>query len=169
MTLYYAMTIENVHSRDRMQRIETLAREIWQEHYTPIIGRAQVAYMLETFQSTEAMMRQIGEGYLYYLMANEGEAIGYMAVQPKEGLLFMSKFYLKASHRGRGHGRTALAFLTTLAAENRLQKIALTVNKHNVLALKAYEKLGFVNVGAVVQEIGKGFVMDDYRMERYLS
>ena len=162
------MTIENVHSRNRIQHIEKLAREIWQEHYTPIIGEAQVAYMLETFQSTEAMMRQLGEGYRYYLLKDEGEDIGYMAVQPREGLLFVSKFYLKASHRGRGYGRAALAFMTTLAAENSLQKIALTVNKHNAIALKAYEKLGFVNVGPVVQEIGSGFVMDDYRMERCL-
>jgi ribosomal protein S18 acetylase RimI-like enzyme len=162
------MTIEHVHSRDRMQRVEALAREIWQEHYTPIIGRAQVAYMLETFQSTEVMMRQLDEGYLYYLLTHEGEEIGYMAVQPGEGLLFMSKFYLNASHRGRGYGRAALAFLTTLAAENRLQKIALTVNRNNTLALKAYEKLGFVNVGPVVQEIGNGFVMDDYKMEKCL-
>jgi ribosomal protein S18 acetylase RimI-like enzyme len=162
------MTIENVHSRDRMQRIETLAFEIWQEHYTPIIGRAQVAYMLETFQSTEAMMRQLEEGFRYYLMAHGGEEIGYMAVQPGEGLLFMSKFYLKASHRGRGHGKTALAFLTGLAAAKGLTSITLTVNKHNALALKAYEKLGFVNVGSVVQEIGNGFVMDDYKMEKTL-
>ncbi len=162
------MTIEKIDTPQQMQRVEALAREIWQEHYTPIIGGAQVAYMLETFQSTEAMMRQLGEGYLYYLLKDEDEAVGYMAVQPREELLFMSKFYLKATHRSRGHGRSALAFLTTLAAEKKLQKIALTVNKHNAIALKAYEKLGFVNVGSVVQEIGKGFVMDDYRMERCL-
>lgn len=162
------MTIENVYTPEQMQRIEALAREIWQEHYTPIIGQAQVDYMLETFQTAAAMLRQLGEGYLYYLLKDDGEAVGYMAVQPREELLFMSKFYLKATHRGQGHGRSALAFLTTLAAGKKLQKIALTVNKNNTLALKAYEKLGFVNVGAVVQEIGRGFVMDDYKMERCL-
>jgi ribosomal protein S18 acetylase RimI-like enzyme len=162
------MTIENVHTPEQMQRVEALAREIWQEHYTPIIGQDQVDYMLEAFQSTEAMLQQLGEGYRYYLLKDEGEAVGYMAVRPESERLFLSKFYLKAPHRGRGHGRAALAFLTTLAAENRLKKIALTVNRNNTLALKAYEKLGFVNAGAVVQEIGRGFVMDDYRMERCL-
>ena len=163
------MTIENVHTRQQMQRVEALAREIWQEHYTPIIGQAQVDYMLETFQSTAAMLRQLGEGYLYYLLEDEGEAVGYMAVKPESERLFLSKFYVRASHRGRGYARSTLTFLTGLATEKGLKKITLTVNRHNALALKAYEKLGFVNVGVVVQEIGNGFVMDDYTMEKRLS
>jgi ribosomal protein S18 acetylase RimI-like enzyme len=42
----------------------------------------------------------------------------------------------------------------------------LTVNKNNVNAIKAYEKMGFRNVGSLVQDIGDGFVMDDYAMEK---
>jgi diphthamide synthase (EF-2-diphthine--ammonia ligase) len=34
--------------------VESLAKEIWIEHYTPIIGRPQVDYMLENFQSSQA-------------------------------------------------------------------------------------------------------------------
>ncbi|WP_345975818.1 GNAT family N-acetyltransferase [Sulfurimonas sp. HSL3-7] len=162
------MTIEKIDTPQQMQRVEALAREIWQEHYTPIIGQAQVEYMLETFQTAAAMLRQLGEGYRYYLLKDDGEAVGYMAVRPESGQLFLSKFYVKAARRGRGYGRAALAFLTTLAAEQKLQKIVLTVNRNNTLALKAYAKLGFVNVGEVVQEIGKGFVMDDYKMEKRL-
>jgi hypothetical protein len=29
-----------------------------------------------------------------------------------------------------------------------------------------YEKIGFKNVGSLVQDIGSGFVMDDYKMEK---
>jgi RimJ/RimL family protein N-acetyltransferase len=49
-----------------------------------------------------------------------------------------------------------------------LNKIALTVNKNNVNSIKAYEKMGFKNVGSVVQDIGSGYVMDDYKMEKTL-
>ncbi len=42
----------------------------------------------------------------------------------------------------------------------------LTVNKNNVRAINAYEKIGFKNLGSVIQEIGHGFVMDDYKMEK---
>jgi diamine N-acetyltransferase len=44
----------------------------------------------------------------------------------------------------------------------------LTVNKNNTGAISVYEKIGFRNVGSLVQDIGSGFVMDDYAMEKTL-
>jgi hypothetical protein len=45
----------------------------------------------------------------------------------------------------------------------------LTVNKYNELAKRAYLAKGFVIVDATVQDIGHGFVMDDYIMEKALG
>jgi ribosomal protein S18 acetylase RimI-like enzyme len=160
------MTVEPIETLERMQLAATLAHAIWHEHYTPIIGRPQVVYMLETFQTAEAMMRQLAEGYRYYLLLERGEAFGYMAVQPRGEALFLSKLYVKASHRSQGHAKAALGFLAALATETGANKIELTVNKNNTLALNAYAKLGFLLSGEVVQAIGGGFVMDDYRMEK---
>ena len=42
----------------------------------------------------------------------------------------------------------------------------LAVNKNNATAIAAYLKHGFRIADAVVKEIGGGFVMDDYIMER---
>ena len=39
-----------------------LAREIWTEYYTPILGKDQVAYMLDNFQSAEAIKKTVGDG-----------------------------------------------------------------------------------------------------------
>jgi len=39
--------------------IAGLASHIWIEHYTPILGPQQVAYMLEKFQSALAIREQI--------------------------------------------------------------------------------------------------------------
>ena len=44
------------------------AEEVWQEYYTPLIGEAQVSYMVENFQSPSAISKQIEEGYTYYLL-----------------------------------------------------------------------------------------------------
>ena len=44
-----------------------LAAEIWREHYTPLLGPAQVAYMVDKFQSEAAIRRQLEqEHYRYY-------------------------------------------------------------------------------------------------------
>ncbi len=146
--------------------VENLAREIWTEHYNPIIGSEQVEYMLERFQSGEAILQQITLGILYFLITADEEVVGYIAVHPKSDELFLSKIYVRSDQRGRGYGKKAVQFAETLAHARRLNKIVLTVNKNNVDSIRAYEKMGFKNTGSLVQDIGNGFVMDDYKMEK---
>lgn len=157
-------------SQQQILSVEALAREIWTEHYTPIIGRDQVEYMLGEFQSDKAISAQIKtEGYRYFLMEAKGRYIGYMAVQPRGEELFLSKIYVEASRRGKGFGKRAIQFLENLASTLHLRKISLTVNKNNMKSIKAYEKMGFNNLGPVVQDIGNGFIMDDFKMEKIVS
>ena len=155
-----------VSTDNHIEIVESLAREIWTEYYVPIIGSEQVHYMLDRFQSRRAISEQLRTGVLYFLMKKDNEFIGYIAVQPRGVELFLSKIYVKASRRAGGFGKKAVQFAETLAEERGLRKIVLTVNKNNVNAIKAYEKIGFVNVGSLVQDIGNGFVMDDYKMEK---
>jgi len=46
-----------------------------------------------------------------------------------------------------------------------LTRLWLTINKRNPV-LQIYERLGFVRTAAIVMDIGGGFVMDDFRMEK---
>ncbi len=162
------VTFVRVRAAKRMGDTAALAREIWTEHYVPIIGRLQVEYMLERFQTADAIAAQLKEGYSYFLIRRSAQDIGYIAVTPaKDGnVLFLSKFYVRARERGRGYGKKALRFIEDFARRGGFPKIALTVNKNNSAAIRAYEKMGFVNAGAVVQDIGGGFFMDDYKMEK---
>jgi ribosomal protein S18 acetylase RimI-like enzyme len=160
------MNVIEVFTETQIKIVEALARAIWTEHYRPIIGKGQVEYMLGRFQSREAISAQIAGGVSYYLMQENGKFVGYLAVQHKGAELFLSKIYVLGPLRGKGHGRKAIRFVETLAREQGLPKIVLTVNKNNVNAIKAYERWGFRNVGSLVQDIGSGFVMDDYKMEK---
>jgi GNAT superfamily N-acetyltransferase len=146
-----------------------LAHEIWYEYYVPLIGRAQVDYMVSKFQSSGAMAGQMREGYEYYLAERDGRPIGYCAVQPQpaESSLFLSKLYLLRDARGAGTGRVCMEFIEQLARRRGLTLLWLTVNKGNP-AVKAYERLGFRIAADLVMDIGAGFVMDDYRMEKSL-
>jgi ribosomal protein S18 acetylase RimI-like enzyme len=122
--------------------------------------------MLTRFQSKQAVKEQIASGALYFMIEEGHSFIGYLAVQPREEELFLSKIYLKSSHRARGYGKKSVQFAETLARERGLRKIVLTVNKNNTGAISAYEKIGFRNVGSLVQNIGSSFIMDDYAMEK---
>lgn len=144
-----------------------LGREIWEEHYTSILGPEQVAYMVREFQSEPAVLHQMREEqYVYWFFTVDGARAGYLGVQPKEnGSLYLSKLYIAKRFRGLGLSRLALNFLMGWCAARGLSKIWLTVNKYNDGSIAAYEALGMKRVRDQVADIGGGFVMDDYVYE----
>lgn len=160
-----------VHSPEDIAAVERLAREIWQDHYLPIIGRRQVDYMLERFQSAKAIAEQIRAGQEYFLAREPGRDIGYLAIQPDmDGAdMKISKIYVRKPARGLGVGKAMLAFAEDLCRQRGIVRLWLTVNRDNAGSIAWYERMGFRNTGPVVQDIGGGFVMDDFRFEKNLG
>ncbi|MGX5173410.1 GNAT family N-acetyltransferase [Aliikangiella sp. IMCC44653] len=160
------LKIEKARPQDSA-RIAMLAKPIWQEHYTPIIGAKQVNYMLEKFQSEEAIAAQINQNFAYYLVSYENQAAGYFATQKRDAHLFISKFYLLSVFRGLGLGKKMMRYVENLAQQQDCSHLELTVNKFNP-AYQIYLKLNFVVKEAIQIDIGNGFIMDDYRMLKSL-
>ena len=88
-------------------------------------------------------------------------------MQPEEGKLFLSKLYLRREARGQGLSRGITAFLEGFAAAGGLSAVWLTVNRQNP-SVEIYKKLGFAVIREQVADIGGGYVMDDYIMEKAL-
>jgi ribosomal protein S18 acetylase RimI-like enzyme len=155
----------------QIQTVANLARDIWTEHYTPIIGRAQVDYMLERFQSVAAITSQLAHGCHYVLIHHAGVAGGYLAFipEPETRSLMISKIYVRSATRSLGLGCRLMAYAEEQARQRQLATLWLTVNKHNTASIAWYRKRGFTEVRELVQEIGGGFVMDDYRMEKRVA
>lgn len=158
------MEVNPVITDNHFRKVETLAREIWEEHYIPIIGEAQVAYMLDKFQSVAAMQKQVEEGYEYFMIKEGEELVGYLAFKEKQDELFLSKVYVQSEMRGKGLGKAAIEFVKEQVAQRGLKQIRLTVNKFNHGSIAAYLKMGFVKTRELVMDIGEGYVMDDYEM-----
>lgn len=144
--------------------IAQLAYITWREHYTPIIGLPQVEYMLKNLQSVEAIANQVEQGYQYFIINYEKIPVGYLSFIKKENSLYLSKIYILSNYRGRKIGKTAMQFIEDIAKKMDCNTITLTVNRNNYNSISAYEKLGFTKQGTIVQDIGEGFVMDDYKM-----
>ena len=147
--------------------LAALADEIWHQHFTPIIGQAQVAYMLDKFQDAEAMTAQLADGMLYFIACADGVPAGYCACKPEAERLFLSKLYVRQACRGNGVGRALFDAACAQGAGKRA--VYLTVNKYNDNTIAIYKKMGFTVVDSVVTDIGNGFVMDDYIMEKPLA
>ncbi|NLL82933.1 MAG: GNAT family N-acetyltransferase [Lentisphaerae bacterium] len=163
------ITIHTVSTDNEITRTANLASAIWHECYASLISSLQIDYMLEQFQSTAAVAAQIKEGYSYFLVTVAETDAGYFATlpEPDKNRLFISKLYATAQFRGTGVGRAMLDHIETTARHARLNTLWLTVNKLNP-TLSWYERRGFIRTAAVVSDIGNGFVMDDFHMEKHV-
>ena len=84
--------------------LSAVADDIWRQHYTPIIGEAQVDYMLEKFLSPEALVEQINAGYEYFLFSYDYTFAGFAGIHEEDNKLFLSKLYVHEDFRGKGIG-----------------------------------------------------------------
>lgn len=177
--------VEAVHDIDALAQ---LAYDIWFEYWPQFIGEDQTRYMVEQFQSSCALERDIIErGYEYFFVLDSaGKTVGYVGIlreyfaddpdDPRActhgdaitplfpDRLFISKIYLLAEERGKHYASQILSWLSEYARKNALQGMYLTVNKGNELGIRAYKGNGFDIIESIKADIGKGFVMDDYIM-----
>jgi diamine N-acetyltransferase len=151
--------------------VAALAREIWYQHFIPMIGQKQTDYMLAKFQSAPAIAQQISSGYHYYIVMDAGHAVGYFAIVPcpAEHSAQLSKIYVRRERRGSGFGKAIMAFVESRCVEMGIHDLWLTVNRHNSSSIAFYRHVGFTMSGVLVQDIGNGFVMDDYKMVKMIS
>ena len=152
--------------KNDIKELAALAKEIWFEYWHSIMTLGQIYYMVNKFQSEIALNDQIEHGnYSYYFITEDGKKIGYFGIEPQEDNLFLSKFYIAKDYRYKGIGRMVFEIIKNIAKEHNLNKIHLTVNKHNIKTKEIYEKWGFRSLHPLITNIGNGYEMDDYLME----
>ena len=159
------MKIREVCGEADIRRMTEVAEIVWREANIAFCTPEQVEYMIEMFQSYEAVSGQLVHGYRYFLVEQEGEILAYFGVQPQGERLFLSKFYILKEHRGKGIFSLGLNYMSDLCRELQLDTIYLTVNKNNFHACEVYLHKGFKIAQEACADIGCGFVMDDYIME----
>lgn len=153
-----------------ISRLRELAHKIWWECYPGIITPEQIRFMLEWMYGEREIGRQIGEGIAWEVIETaEGSAIGFLSYHAEpDGRVKLEKLYVLPAMQGMGIGGRALAHVLERAKELGATSLWMQVNKQNKKAIAAYLKAGFQIAKEAVFEIGGGYVMDDYLMERAL-
>jgi ribosomal protein S18 acetylase RimI-like enzyme len=152
--------------------LQRLADRIWREHYPGIITQEQIDYMLAMMYASAVIEDEIErQGYRYVIVDDRNEPVGFIAYRrdEQERTVKIGKLYLLPSRQGKGIGRQMLQQVKDDAVRSNAKGVYLFVNKKNRMAIRAYERFGFVKAAEVVTDIGGGFVMDDYRMELVLQ
>jgi len=149
--------------------ISALAREIWQATYPGIITQEQIDFMLEQRYGHERLYDDLEDLHKWLDQAFfEGRRIGFAFSEVYKGEFKLDKPYIHPDVQRQGVGGQLIAHVAARAKREGYPCVVLQVNKRNVNAINSYKKYGFEVRELTVDDIGQGYVMDDYVMEKKL-
>ena len=160
-------TVQIAHiADDDVEAISALAGLIWREHYANIISAAQIEFMLQQRYDPAVIREQLARGIAWDKLLVDGRIIAYVSYfKNADGSeMKLDKLYVHPQHQRGGFGGLLIARALGAARKEGCKALVLAVNKANAKAISAYTKYGFRIREAIVQDIGGGFVMDDYVM-----
>ena len=160
-----------VASEEHLPEINRIAHETWPSTFGEILSPNQISYMLEWMYSIDSLKQQITEkGHVFLLAKDESGFLGYASYELHyQGLhkTKIHKIYLLPASQGKGVGAALIAQIGARATQHNDLSLLLNVNRYNK-AVGFYEKVGFQIVGSEDIDIGDGFLMQDFIMEKPL-
>lgn len=160
-----------VAAEEDLSTIRQLAYSIWPHSYTKILGTKQVNYMLQKIYSPAALKNELNNlGHHFILVSEEEKPIAFAAFSMHENdpcVYHLNKIYVLPSHQGKNLGKQIIKYVITEIKKMGATSLQLNVNRHNN-ALHFYEKQGFKIIRTEDIDIGEGYFMNDYVMEKKL-
>jgi GNAT superfamily N-acetyltransferase len=143
----------------------------WEATYGSILTADQFTYMINLMYSENAIKEQMTtKGHQFYVVEDEaGTPFGFCSyeINNEPGKTKIHKLYVLPQTHGKGVGRAFVNLVEEAAQENDNNSIILNVNRFNP-AYDFYLKVGFINKGEDNVDIGNGYLMEDYLMEKPL-
>jgi GNAT superfamily N-acetyltransferase len=155
-------------AEEDIEALCALAREVWRHHYPPIIGTAQTEYMLAQRYRPDLVRDELARGIWWDTLGNDGALLAFASSFPDESntAIKLDKLYVHPARQRLGYGAALLEHTCDRARRLGYARVYLAVNKRNLNAINAYRKRGFAIAESAVKDIGGGFAMDDYVMEK---
>lgn len=151
--------------------VQQLAKDIWPSTFGDILSTEQIDYMLDWMYSISKLESQFLSGHEFYLVKLEDKYVGFAGVEfgfPTNKSLRIHKIYLSPHIQGRGIGRKFILFIEQLASQKGLIQLHLNVNRFNT-AVDFYKYIGFSVIKTEDNEIGQGYLMEDFVMVKEIE
>lgn len=162
------ISIQN-NTDENFNSIRGIAKEVWPIAYGAILSQEQLDYMMEMMYSVPSLQLQANSKKHRFILAKEDEMVfGFASYEfnyNKKPKTKIHKIYILPSQQGKGIGKQLIDFIVNEAKARHQKGLILNVNKKNI-AIRFYEAIGFDISFEEVIDIGNGYVMDDYVMEK---
>ncbi|MBI5938674.1 MAG: GNAT family N-acetyltransferase [Betaproteobacteria bacterium] len=154
---------------DEAEAVAALARLIWHAHYPGIISVEQIDYMLAERYKPGLIKQTLARGDRWLVARADDALLGFAhGFALMEGDYKLDKLYVHPDYQRHGIGHLLMDLMAEHARRRSSRRMVLHVNRHNAQAIAAYRKYGFAVLVPIVEEIGNGFVMDDFVMTKEL-
>lgn len=143
-----------------------LAQQIWPIAYRDILSKQQLQYMLALLYSPDALKTQMAKQHVFLLAELDEDPVAfasYSVIAPASYKLH--KLYVLPYLQGKGIGKALIDFILEEITPLGAERLILNVNRDNQARI-FYEKLGFRVTGEEDVDIGNGYFMNDYVMEK---
>lgn len=151
--------------------IQEIAHATWPDTYKKILSETQLEFMLDKYYATDLLVHLMTNENHYFILAYENEdCLGFASYQHhylEQAVTRLHKIYLLPSAQGKGVGKLLLDEVEKQAKSVAMKSISLNVNKFNKAAT-FYKKIGFKIIAEEDLEIGEGYLMEDFKMEKTL-
>ena len=150
--------------------IKKLADIIWPPTFSSILTTNQIQYMLNWMYSNESLTRQMEDGCVLFLAYMDDQPIGFASCQKvsdNEGKLH--KLYVLPEMQGKKAGYTLLQEVIRNSVNQGVSILKLNVNRFNQQAIDFYLRTGFSIEKEEDIDIGDGYYMNDYVMQKPLQ
>jgi GNAT superfamily N-acetyltransferase len=151
--------------------IQEIAYNSWPHTYGAILSQDQIDYMLNLWYASDVLIDNMTNKEHFFLLAFDGAVcLGFASYEHNylnKNVTRLHKIYLLPEAQGKGVGKLFIDTIENLAQVNHSDFISLNVNKFNK-AFAFYQKIGFEIVDEYDTEIGNGYLMEDYIMQKKL-
>jgi len=156
-----------IYKTTELKRIQLLAELTWYTTYSSILKSEQLHYMFDLMYSTSQLEANLLNGNQFHIIKEESTDLGFTEIILYPHYIKINKIYIIPEQQGKGLGNKMINNIEQIAASLNVSKITLNVNRYNK-ALHFYIKSGFSIIEEVDVEIGNGYLMEDYILEKII-
>jgi ribosomal protein S18 acetylase RimI-like enzyme len=156
--------------KEELPIVRDLAYKIWPSTYSHIISQEQISYMLNWMYSIETLEISHDTNHAFFAVFDGDQALGFVDLEldnPDKKWLKLQKIYVLPEKQKLGLGLALMDYTVLFAQENGMKHITLQVNRTNK-AVSFYERLGFYVADEQDFDIGNGYFMNDFVMQKDL-